>query len=231
MTRDDSHNDAHNDDRHKDQVPEPDAPATTAEKARADGFGRLMDKLLAGDALPPAMDSDDRALVEVATMVMAGSREVELAAERRRALIDQALERAVLGKSPARVAEPPAAGPKKPGVRQDSSSEVVSLDSRREGKLVHVLPWAVASIAAAAAILLFVTRPSAPPVASDQAPPPAAMELETFHRSRPADPLIGQIAPEASAEASARLDTIYSDRMAGYRDLMFRRRLGGGGKL
>jgi hypothetical protein len=215
------------DDRDSDQIPEPDAPANAAEKARADGFGRLVDRLLAGDALPPAMDSDDRALVETATMVLASTRDVELAAERRRALIDRAMERAVLGQQPAAAAAAATTGPKKPGVVPGSDADIAAVTGRAgssRGRFARALPWTITSIAAAAAIALFLTRPEAPVARTESMEP----RLETFHRSRPADPLIGQIRPEQAAHASARLDSIYSDRMAGYRDLMFRRRLDGG---
>ena len=54
------------DDREHDQVMDPDATETAGERARADNFARLVDKLIEGAPPPPAMDSDDRALIEVA---------------------------------------------------------------------------------------------------------------------------------------------------------------------
>ena len=216
-----------------DVIPEPDAPASAGEKTRAEGFGRLVDKLVEGEPLPPAMDSDDRALIEIATMVVAGTHEVELAVERKRSIIDQALERAVVGAPKAAIAagKAPAGGPKKPGDEQPSAgADVVSLDSRRESRAAHALPWVVAVVAAAAAIVLFITRPPNPggDVAGPTAPSAPGEKLSAMHRSRPADALIGQIPRSQSGHASSRLDTIYSDRLAGYRDLSFRRRLGGG---
>src|SRR5688572_31860139 len=47
-----------------DDVPEPDAEPTSAEKAQARAFGELLDKALAGRT-PPAMAADDRELLEV----------------------------------------------------------------------------------------------------------------------------------------------------------------------
>lgn len=69
----------------------PDAPADARERARAASFATLVDGLVAGQALPPAMTSDERALVETAGMVRASARPVGLAAERQRALIDSVL--------------------------------------------------------------------------------------------------------------------------------------------
>jgi hypothetical protein len=73
-----------------DDIEQDDGPVTPGEQTRAEAFGRLVDGLLAGDALPPAMDSEDRALVEAATVVMASSRVIEPAPERTRRLVDQA---------------------------------------------------------------------------------------------------------------------------------------------
>lgn len=212
-------------DEHDDPIPEPDAPVSAGESARAEGFGHLVDKLVEGEPLPPAMDSEDRALIEVATMVVAGTHEMELQPERRSSIIDAALERAVLGP------QKTTAGPKKPGEpeKAERDDEVIDLGARRESRAARVLPWVVAAVAAAAAVVLFVTRPpSAGDVARPTAPDSQKLELSAIHRSRSADPLIGQIPKSQSGHASARLDTIYSDRMAGFRDLTFRRRLGGG---
>ncbi len=217
------------DDRHDQDVPEPDTPATAAEKSRAENFGRLIERVMDGDTPPPAMDSDERALVEVATMVVASERDIELSTERKRALIDQALERAVLGRA--------SAGRKRPGVSDapkpppsPRAESVDSLDARRESRFARMLPWVVASVAAAAAVVMFVTR-AAEPIAREtpvEHVPMVPAEMEAFHRSRPADDLIGRIPAEQAGAASERLDAIYADRMAGYRDLMFRRRLAGG---
>src|SRR5688572_5233583 len=89
MTRDD--------DRRRDL--EGEEPITAGEQTRAEAFARMVDDLLAGEPLPPAMDSEDRALVEAATVVMASSRAMEVPPERTRRLVDQALEAAILRKS------------------------------------------------------------------------------------------------------------------------------------
>jgi hypothetical protein len=69
----------------------PDAPADTREMARAASFGALVDRLVVGQALPPAMTPEERALVETAGMLRASARPVALAADRQRALIDSVL--------------------------------------------------------------------------------------------------------------------------------------------
>src|SRR5580704_11245058 len=75
-------------------VPAPDDEPTAAERAHAKAFAELVDKTLAGRT-PPAMNTDDRALLEVATVIRAASGNVELATPRRRALIEDALGQAV----------------------------------------------------------------------------------------------------------------------------------------
>lgn len=214
-----------------------DAPVTPGEQARAEAFGRLVDGLLAGDPLPPAMDSDDRALVEAATVVMASSRAIEPAPERTRRLVDQALEAAILrrgGEAP-RAAAPVAlvtreAVEEDPGER--SVTDVTTRRRRRSDQVARVLPWAVASLAAAAAIVLFIARPPQKEPAGDEtaevAPAPVEVPLDVTNTSRPADPLVGRIGKAERASASERIDLLYADRMAGYRDLAFRRALPGG---
>ena len=186
----------------RDDFDKDDGPATPGEQARAEAFGRLVDGLLAGDALPPAMDSDDRALVEAATVVMASSRAIEPAPERTRRLVDQALEAAILkrsgGASPAPMddasGEYRAASPitlVQPEDPNERSVTEVTTRRRRGDQIARVLPWAVASLAAAAAIVLFIVRPP--------------------DKGRGAD----------------QTDLLYADRMSGYRDLAFRRALPG----
>jgi hypothetical protein len=193
-------------------IPGPDAPVADGEQARAEEFAGLLDGMLDGAPPPPAMDSDSRALLEVANMVVASTHSLELDGAQN--IIDSALEAAITGRKPKLV-------------EADSGAAVASLDERRS-RIGRVLPWAVAVAAAAAAIFLFVSRPdqraSAPTPTVAVAPDLGITEI---NRSRPADPLIGQIARESADRASTRLDTIYSDRMAGYRDLRFRTQLGG----
>ena len=64
-------------------VPEPDAEATRGERAHAKTFAELVDKTFAGRT-PPAMSTDDRALLEVATVIRAAHGGVELSARAQR---------------------------------------------------------------------------------------------------------------------------------------------------
>lgn len=180
-------------------VPAPDADPTSAEKAHAKTFAELVDKTLAGRT-PPAMSADDRALLEVATVIRAASGNVPLAPGKQRSIVEDALRQAVGG------------GP------ATSMPGVTPITSARR----RWVPWAIAGtstiVAAAAVLLLLVRTPPQTPVAASA--PPATWT------SRPADPLIGPIAREHAGDASARMDTIFADRMDGFRD----RRLSRGGK-
>jgi len=168
-------------------VPEPDAEPTAAERAHAKTFADLVDKTLAGRT-PPAMSADDRALLEVATVIRAASGKVELPASTRRSVVEDALRQAVGG-----------AG----------ASTVIPIS---RGRVRRWAPWAVAattSLVAAAAVILLLVRP---------APHQAAAALPTAWTSRPADPLFGPIERDRAGDASTRIDTIFADRLDGYRD-------------
>jgi hypothetical protein len=217
------------------------APATPAEQARAEAFGRHLDSLAAGEPLPPAMDSDDRALLETATMVLASNHSVELGRDRTRRLVDQALEAAVLGRqmepngvvAGGRVAplRRPRAGTAQVSAGDgdraaESSTDLVRARRRRADRVIRNVPWAVASLAAAAAVVLFVTRSPDTPLNETAAPAP--VRLDIANTSRPADPLVGIIARGDAGRASERVDLVFADRMNGYRDLMLRRALSKG---
>jgi hypothetical protein len=177
-------------------IDDDDDEPTAAERAHAKTFGDLVDKTLAGRT-PPAMSADDRALLEVATVIRAAHGKVELSASRQKSAIEDALRTAVGG-----------AGASTTG------AGVIPIGRKRSRA-----PWIVAAaslVAAAAAILLWLSAPK-------HLPPPTAA-LPTAWKSRPADALIGVIAKDRAGEASTRLDTIFADRMDGYRD----RRLAGG---
>ena len=170
-------------------VPEPDAEPTAAERAHAKTFADLVDKTLAGRT-PPAMSADDRALLEVATVIRAASGKVELPASTKRSLVEDALKQAVGAAAP---------------------STVVPITRARR----RWLPWTVASVSsavAAAAIAMLVLR--TPPRAAQ--PTAAVVPLE--ERSRPTDSLFGPIARDRAGDATSRIDTIFADRLDGYRD-------------
>lgn len=187
-----------------DAIPTHDAPETDSERHHARAFARLVDGLVAGDAPPPALDADQRELLDVASTVRASMGEVELEEVRRDAIIDAAFA-SVLG---ARTGADPV------------PANVTPLHAARRSRLRYV-PWATTLVAVAAAVALFLTRPApAPrPVAQTVIETPA---LGDQHLSRPADLLIGQIPRAAADQASSRIDIIVADRMAGYRDLRLR---------
>ena len=173
-------------------VPDPDAEPTAAERAHAKTFAELVDKTLAGRT-PPAMSADDRALLEVATVIRAASGNVELAASTRRSAVEDALRAAVGGKS--------------------AGSSITPI---ARGRARRWAPWAIAAtstlVAAAAVLLLWLRTPS-------QVHAPAAASL-----SAPSDPLIGPITREHAGDAADRIDTIFADRLDGYREHQLRRK-------
>ena len=183
-------------------VPDADAEPTAAERAHARTFADLVDKTLAGRT-PPAMSTDDRALLEVATVIRATHGGLELASTRRDVIVEAALRQAIGGTTAA-----------------TSIGNATPITSRKR----RWVPWAIAAtstvIAAAAIVLLWLRTPSqvAPvaPVAEHQ-------ELPVHWRSRPVE-LAGPIAREQSGDAISRIDYIFADRLDGFRE----RRLRGG---
>ena len=107
-----------------------------------------------------------------------------------------------------------------------SATDMVSARRRRADRVLRNLPWAVASLAAAAAVVLFVSRPADRVQRTESAPIVRPLRLSVSNTSRPADPLVGVIARRDSAAASERLDILFADRLDGYRDLSLRRALG-----
>lgn len=192
----------------------PEQPASDEEQATAESFADLVDSLLMDDRLPDIMGAEQRELIDTAAIMRANLRDHALPPVRVNALIDDAL---------ARAADDANAGVSRrsPEVANDVGrradvADVIDLSARRR-RLQRLIPWGVATFAAAAA-LIFALRTSPPA----ESPPTVPDQLSMMHRSRPADPLIGQIPRAEAGRASTRLDTIYSDRMAGYRDLRLR---------
>jgi hypothetical protein len=180
-------------------VPDPDAEPTASELAHAKTFADLVDKTLSGRT-PPVVSADDRALLEVATVIRATSGNVPLSPGKQRSIVEDALRQAIGG------------GP------ATSMPGVTPITSARR----RWVPWTIAAgsslVAAAAIAMLWFRAPAQAPV--------AAAETPANWTSRPADSLIGPIDRERAGDASARIDTIFADRMDGYRD----RRLSRGGK-
>lgn len=206
------------------EIPEADEAASASERARAVSFAELIDKAIAGRT-PPALSADERALLEVSTVIRAAAGHGELAAAPRRAAVEHALTSALGQAAPG-------------GMRSTSASTSASMDIPMQAALhaagqlgaqgpgsghrapaargrLRWAPWALAgtttAIAAAAVAALWLRAP-APTVVSAPTPVPA------HWRSRPADALVGEIQREAAGDAAARLDSIYSDRLDGYRE-------------
>lgn len=180
-------------------VPDPETEPTPAELAHARRFSELIDKTLAGRT-PPAMSADDRALLEVATVIRATRGNLELAPDRQHALVEDALRQAI-------------------GTAPSAGGAVAPIARARARRWA---PWIVAgtsTLVAAAALAVLWLRPPDPPR-------PNLVEVPAEWRSRPADALIGPIAPAHASDASARIDTIFADRLDGFRA----RRLARGGK-
>jgi hypothetical protein len=191
---------AQDDDTLSGPVPDADAEPSAAELAHARRFAALVDKTLAGRT-PPAISSDDRALLEVATVIRAAHGAVELAPGRQRAVVEDALRQAIGAPQASRTAATPIA------------------QARRWARA----PWIVAAattLVAVAAIALLWLRPPPAPTSARRAP---AMPEEWT--SRPSDALVGPIAREHAGDAGARIDAIFADRLDGFRA----RRLARGG--
>jgi hypothetical protein len=170
-------------------VPDPDTEPTPTELAHARRFADLVDKTLSGRT-PPAMSADDRALLEVATVIRATSGKLELESSAARAVVEDALRQAI-GVD---------------GAAASATGPVVRAPARRWA------PWAVAGastlVAAAAIAMLWLRGPAATPSV-------AALPPEWLSRS--ADALIGPITPDRAGDASARIDAIFADRLDGFR--------------
>jgi hypothetical protein len=173
-------------------VPAPEVEPTASERMRARSFGELVDKTLAGRT-PPAMSTDDRALLEVATVIRAASGNVELGAAKRSSIVEAALRQAV------------------GGVGAQTSGAAVPITRARK----RWVPWAVAGasalVAAAAVLLLWLRGPERVIEHEADATP-------VHWKSRSADALIGPIPQDRVGDASTRIDAIYADRLEGYRE-------------
>ncbi|MBZ0230808.1 MAG: hypothetical protein K8M05_00530, partial [Deltaproteobacteria bacterium] len=133
-------------------IPAPDAAADGAEKARARAFGDLVDKVMAGKA-PAAVPAEERALLEVASVIRAATRPVDLGAARTRSIVEAALATAIERKGGALGAGTD------PSVPRFGPGGVVPFTRSRARRLA---PWIVAgvtSVVAAAAIALLLVQP------------------------------------------------------------------------
>ncbi len=176
-------------------VPDPDTEPTAAERAHAKAFAELVDQAVAGRGLPPAMSADDRALLEVATVIRAASGGMPLAPSKLSSIIEASLRQAT--------GEPA-------GASSGSGLAATPITRARSKRWV---PWTIAAastLVAVAALLLLWLRPA--PRQVDVATTPTAW------KSRPTDALIGEIPRSAAGAAGERIDTIFADRLDGFRE-------------
>ena len=178
-------------------VPDADAEPTAAERAHAKTFAELVDKTMSGRT-PAAMSADDRALLEVATVIRATSGGLPLSAAKRRTLVEDVLRQAVgVG-----------------GGGRASASMPGEVTPIERGRARRWAPWMIAgasTLVAAAAVMLFWIRTPRPAASLAEAVP-------SSWRSRPSDPLIGPIPRERAGDASERIDYIFADRLEGFRE-------------
>jgi hypothetical protein len=217
------------------EIPDADEAASASERARAASFAELIDKAIAGRT-PPALSADERALLEVTTVIRAAAGHGELGAAPRRAAVEHALasaldQAAMAGQRSTSasmnvmdVMDVPLNAAPEAGIAGGAAAAVTSAGGAlRPGSGQHRpaarrwrwAPWALAgttTLVAAAAVAALWLRASTPAQVSAPAPVPV------HWRSRPADALIGEIRREAAGDAAARLDSIYSDRLDGYRE-------------
>ncbi len=191
-----SHDDSH------DHPPAPEAPASRAERSHAASFAALIERVVTGQRLPPAMTAEERELLEVATFIHSGTHSVELAPAVQATLVEDALAQAV-GAPPRMRSVPPADA-------LQSHPAAAARGPREASRRWRVVPWAAAAAAIAAATVVML-RP----------PPPTPRHAPLWQTSRPSDPLVGAISRDRAGDARARIDIIYADRLSGYRAIYF----------
>src|SRR6185295_8178300 len=149
--------------------------------AHARRFAELVDKTQSG-RMPPAMSADDRALLEVATVIRATRGNLELAPERQREVVEDAMRLALGAAGAARTPLP-------------------SLAPARS-RSPRITPWLItgaSTLVAAAAVAMLWLRAPRPAVRAGL--PPEWM-------SRSADALVGPIARDHAGDAAVRIDEI-----------------------
>ena len=188
-----------------------DEAASAEETEQAAAFANFIDTLVAGDSLPAVMGADERALVDTAAILRANLRTDEQVTAGVPALVDQVMSR-VVTEAGAKQARSEAMNR---ASEEAADPGIIDL-ARRRRRRRRLASFGIVAAAAAAA-LVFVLRTPPPTTGTAR----VSTELSMSHRSRSADALIGQIPRAKAGQASDRIDTIYADRMAGYRDLQF----------
>ncbi len=172
------------------------------ELVEAQKFSEAMQPSLKGARLPAIMDAETRELAILSSIVHSSFHDTELDGTKEASIIDAAFSQAI-GISPTQEESP--------------SNQLAEARSKRRRYLRYAIGTGVA---VAAALLLYLQ--TSPKVVAPQ----NAVIMRTLpiaEQSRPTSPLVGQIGRSNAAQASSRLDTIYSDRLSGYRSLAYRR--------
>jgi hypothetical protein len=175
------------------------AAASPEERAEAQAFARRVDAMLEGHAAPPAMEAEERALLETATALHAALGEAPLSPTRAQSLLDEAFGEA---RNKAR-STPTAAMRTARAVAPVPVPEGPVAPRRGRARLLAAAPWAVAAVAVAAALALWLRTDALAP----KGDPGAA-------RVRSTDAIVGPIPLAEAGDASARLDLIVADRTA-----------------
>jgi hypothetical protein len=173
---------------------------TEEEQARAAQFARLVDEMKDGEPAPPALDAEDRELLEAAQLIASASAKEPAALSPRKKLGIVAGALSEFGKR-GEIIPLPTAAPPLPE-KYDLRPKI----ARRLGTWIGV-----AGLAAAVLFLFFTVRTPTAPVRI----------YPVGETSRPTDALVGRIERADADRASRRLDLIYADRLAGYRDLTY----------
>lgn len=210
-----------NDNERDDLIPGPDEPESAGERERAESFAALIDDVIAGKSAPPAMEADERALLDVANIVRASAADADSVAlkdARRDSIIEAAMKQA------SRTVLEDVSAPAPQTDTTDLPEGVVPLRPRRA---LRAVPWLVSAVAAAAAIFLWIQRPEQ----QSTSPKPPIAVIEKAPTKVSTDALVGRIDRNASGLASQRLDIIYADRLTLYRQARLSvDRQGGGSK-
>jgi hypothetical protein len=161
-------------------------PVSPEERQRAASLARLVDNALAGSLPPPALEAEERLLLETATALHASMSETELPLARQNAVLDEVFR-----------------GRRRAPTSSNRASTQRPVAAPR--RFTRALPWALTALSAAAALVLWLGRPAPPPA-------PAPQPLATL---RSTDAIVGGPIPaEQAANASARLDAIVAERRA-----------------
>ena len=172
------------------------------ELAEAQKFAEAIQPTFDGDHLPAILDAETRELATLSSIVHSSFHDAQLSTAKEASIVDAAFSQAI-GISPTQ--------------KESPDNQLADARTKRRRNLRYTIGT---GLAMAAALFLYLQR--SPKVAT---PKSASIirNLPIAQQSRPTSPLVGQIKRSNAAQASHRLDTIYSDRLSGYRSLAYRR--------